>query len=326
MSEYFHRRRNINVLFLGGAKRVALAEQLIKAGKEYGIEVSIFSHELDDCEPIASVGKIIIGNKYSSPGIDAELDKIIEDNDINVVLPFIDPAIEVAARCKTRHADVFVPVSDAVVAHDMFDKVLAARLFESLGIPVPETYTPDNMKFPAILKPRCGSASQGIIIAENETDLRRAGWNTDDYLIQRYVADREEYTVDCYVGMQDGEVKCAVPRLRIATAGGEVTKTETRHLPLLEEMAWRVLKMVKLQGAVTLQFIRDLDTGHFLLMEVNPRLGGGVICSIYAGANIAKMILEECIGFNAIPAKIWHEGVLMTRYMKEVVFSNDKML
>ena len=59
----------------------------------------------------------------------AELDKIIEDNDINVVLPFIDPAIEVAARCKTRHADVFVPVSDAVVAHDMFDKVLAARLF-----------------------------------------------------------------------------------------------------------------------------------------------------------------------------------------------------
>lgn len=326
MSEYFHRRRNINVLFLGGAKRVALAEQLIKAGKEYGIEVSIFSHELDDCEPIALVGKIIIGNKYSSPGIDAELDKIIEDNDINVVLPFIDPAIEVAARCKTRHADVFVPVSDAVVAHDMFDKVLAARLFESLGIPVPETYTPDNMKFPAILKPRCGSASQGIIIAENETDLRRAGWNTDDYLIQRYVADREEYTVDCYVGMQDGEVKCAVPRLRIATAGGEVTKTETRHLPLLEEMAWRVLKMVKLQGAVTLQFIRDLDTGHFLLMEVNPRLGGGVICSIYAGANIAKMILEECIGFNAIPAKIWHEGVLMTRYMKEVVFSNGKML
>ena len=87
MSEYFHRRRNINVLFLGGAKRVALAEQLIKAGKEYGIEVSIFSHELDDCEPIASVGKIIIGNKYSSPGIDAELDKIIEPESMELAVP-----------------------------------------------------------------------------------------------------------------------------------------------------------------------------------------------------------------------------------------------
>ena len=326
MSEYFHRRRDINVLFLGGAKRVAFAEQLIKVGKEYGIKVSVFSHELDNCEPIASVGRIIVGSKYSSHGIDEELDKIIEDNGINVVLPFIDPAIEVAARCKVRHADVFVPVSDAVVAHDMFDKVLAARLFESHGIPVPETYTPDDIKFPAILKPRCGSASQGIIIADNEADLQRAGHNIDDYLIQRYVAEREEYTVDCYVGMQDGEVKCAVPRLRMATAGGEVTKTETRHLPLLEEMAWRVLKVLRLQGAVTLQFIRDLDSGHFLLMEINPRLGGGVICSIYAGANIAKMILEESIGFNAIPAKIWRESVLMTRYMKEVVFFNDRML
>ena len=326
MNEYFHRRRNINVLFLGGAKRVAFAEQLIKAGKEYGMEVSVFSHELDNCEPIASVGKIIVGSKYSSPEIDAELDGIIEDNDINVVLPFIDPAIEVAARCRQRRADVFVPVSDADVAHDMFDKVLAARLFDSHRIPVPETYTPGSIKYPAILKPRCGSASQGIIIATDEADLRLAKRSIDEYLIQRYVPEREEYTVDCYVGMQDGEVKCAVPRLRMATAGGEVTKTETRHLPLLEEMAWRTLKMLRLQGAVTLQFIRDLETGHFLLMEVNPRLGGGVICSIYAGANIAKMILEESIGFNAIPAKIWHEGVLMTRYMKEVVFFNDKIL
>ena len=117
-----------------------------------------------------------------------------------------------------------------------------------------------------------------------------------------------------------------MPRLRIATAGGEVTKTETRHIPQLEATARDTLKLLKLKGAVTLQFMRDLQNSRFLLMEVNPRLGGGVICSIYAGANIPRMILEESIGFNAVPAHDWNEGVLMTRYMKDVVFFNNNII
>ena len=111
MSEYFRSRRNINILFLGGAKRVSMAEQLIKAGAGFGIEVKIFSHELSPCEPIASIGTIITGSKYLSPEIDTELDEIIANHDIHILLPFIDPAIEVAARCKERHPEVFVPVS-----------------------------------------------------------------------------------------------------------------------------------------------------------------------------------------------------------------------
>ena len=46
-------KRNINILMLGGAKRVAMAEQLMRAGKQLGVNVSIFSHELDAQEPIA---------------------------------------------------------------------------------------------------------------------------------------------------------------------------------------------------------------------------------------------------------------------------------
>lgn len=327
MDKSFQRRRNVNILFLGGAKRVSMAEQIERAGKDLGMVVSIFSHELDECEPIASVGKVIVGSKYTSPDIDAELDEIIATHDIHIVLPFIDPAIEVAARCQERHPEVFVPVPSADVARNMFDKTLSARLFEQLEIAIPQTYTPDCIQYPAILKPRLGSASKGIIVAHSHDDLKTASGDiAENYLIQQYIAEREEYTVDCYVGTQDGEVKCAVPRLRIATAGGEVTKTETRHIPQLETAAHNILKLLNLRGAVTLQFLRDLDTGHFLLMEVNPRLGGGVICSIYAGADIPRMILEESIGFNAVPAKDWNEGALMTRYMKEVVFFNDSII
>lgn len=300
-----------------------MAEQLIRAGKRLGCNVKIFSHELSNQEPIASIGTIITGLRYSGPAVDAELDEIIARYNIHVVLPFVDPAIEVAARCKQRHSDVFVPVSSPEVSRAMFDKVLAAELYEQNGIAIPATYSPENIAFPAILKPRTGSASRGIIVARSIEEVQAAPMPLHQYLIQQYVARRDEYTIDCYVGMIDSEVKCAVPRRRIATAGGEVIRTVTCRNSQLESAARHVLASLHLRGAVTLQFIHDLDADRFLLMEINPRLGGGVICSICAGADIASMIIEEAEDINALPRNDWRDGTLMTRYFKEVIFYND---
>lgn len=317
-------KRRLNVLMLGGAKRVSLAEQLIRAGKELGVEVSILSHELGETEPIASVGQIIVGNKYNDKDIDKEIDHVIESHGIDIVLPFIDPGVEVASRCKVRNQDVFVPVSSEELAHAMFDKVIAAEWFERAEIPIPTTYTAETIQYPAILKPRTGSASKGIVVVNNEDELKRAPLPIEEYLVQEYIANRDEYTIDCYVGVEDGEVKCAVPRLRIATAGGEVIRTETCRIPALISGAENVLKKLGFRGAVTLQYIYDKDKKRFLLMEVNPRLGGGVICSILAGADIAKMIIVESEGINAMPCRVWRDGALMTRYFKEVMFFKDK--
>ena len=315
--------RNLNILMLGGAKRVAMAEQLIRAGKRLGCNVKIFSHELSNQEPIASIGTIITGLRYSDPAVDAELDEIIARHNIHVVLPFVDPAIEVAARCKQRHSDVFVPVSSPEVSRAMFDKVLAADLYEQNGIAIPATYSPENIAFPAILKPRTGSASRGIIVARSIEEVQAAPMPLDQYLIQQYIEHREELTVDCYVGTFDHEAKCTVPRIRLATAGGEAIRTITQRNPELEKTAKSVLSALHLEGAVTLQFIHDIDADRYLLMEINPRLGGGVICSICAGADIASMIIEEAQDLNAMPRHDWRDKTLMTRYFKEVIFFND---
>lgn len=302
---------------------MAMAEQLIRAGKRLGCNVKIFSHELSEQEPIASVGTIITGKRYSDPTVDAELDEIIARHKIHVVLPFVDPAIEVAARCKQRHAEVFVPVSSPEVSRAMFDKVLAAQLFEQNGIAIPITYTAESIKYPAILKPRTGSASRGIIVARSIEEVQAAPMPLHQYLIQQYIEHREEITVDCYVGTFDHEAKCTVPRIRLATAGGEAIRTITQRNSQLEATAKQVLKSLHLEGAVTLQFIHDLDTDRYLLMEINPRLGGGVICSICAGADIASMIIEEAQDINAMPRHEWRDKTLMTRYFKEVIFFND---
>ena len=130
----------------------------------------------------------------------------------------------------------------------------------------------------------------------------------------------DEYTVDCYVSTVSGRVACAVPRLRISTSGGEVDRTETRRIPTLMQQSEHILTELKFRGPVTLQFLHDKATDRYLLMEINPRLGGGVVCSIHAGADIAEMILRESRGEEARRIDDWRDRALMTRYFAEVMF------
>lgn len=62
-----------------------------------------------------------------------------------------------------------------------------------------------------------------------------------------------------------------------------------------------------------------------MLMEINPRLGGGVICSIFAGAPITDYILREALGLDVNPSTDWIPGTLMARYQKEAIFFTKEL-
>ena len=81
-----------------------------------------------------------------------------------------------------------------------------------------------------------------------------------------------------------------------------------------------VIETFSLRGPVTLQFLHDLDRNRYLLMEVNPRLGGGVVCSIYAGAPITDYIIDESRGITLKACDDWAYNTLMARYQKEAIF------
>lgn len=308
-------------MMLGGARRVSMAELLVKSGARLGRNIEILSYELTTQVPIAAAAEVIVGLKWTDPGVVDDIVRICKEKEVDIILPFVDGAIEIASRCSAMLPDVFVPVSDADVAAMMFDKVEAAKAFKDADIPIPTTYSALTASIPAIAKPRHGSASRGIKVFHNIEDLMHLH-NIGDYLVQEYIAHREEYTVDCYVDMQ-GEVLCTVPRIRLEVMGGEVTRTRTCRIPVLEEMSRRVIDAFRLRGPVTLQFLRDLERDRFLLMEVNPRLGGGVICSIYAGAPFTDYILQEASGARPAPCNDWTDGTLMARYWKEVIFFNN---
>ncbi len=314
--------KNVNVLFLGGAKRVSLAEHLINAGRKLDLNISIFSYELDTHVPLASVGTILKGKKWSDVDLFSDLHEQITKNNISIVLPFVDPAIEVAEKLRTGDKGLFIPTCGSDICHIMFDKMLSERWFVEKDLPIPPSYTKDDMiKFPVIVKPRRGSASKGILVIDDADQWNKLK-NKDDYVVQQYIKNREEYTVDCYVSTK-GDIISIVPRLRIQTAGGEVMNSETRRDDDLIDISEKVLKSGDFKGPVTIQYLRDQNTGATYLMEINPRLGGGVITSIAAGADTTEYILRDFLGQELLPCDNWKDRTLMTRYFKEVIFYAD---
>lgn len=315
----------INILFLGGAKRVGMARLIKKAGINLGLEVRIFSYELDRCVPIACEATVVEGRKWNNPNIINHIDEIVDRYNISIIIPFVDGAVSVAADYANSHkGKVFVPTGDSRTAELMFDKIRAAEAFEKAGLPIPATYQGEEYKEELIAKPRHGSASKGIVIIDSADKLNAIHSIADQYIIQKYIAEREELTVDCYVSVADGKPLIISPRLRRQTSGGEVTDTETVDAPDAVDLSKRVIDACNLRGAVTIQLIRDLsDDGRLMVMEVNPRLGGGAVCTVNAGGDIPRLIICEATGSKAESLPV-RPRVRICRYPGDVIFIDNK--
>jgi Carbamoylphosphate synthase large subunit (split gene in MJ) len=313
------KNQSINILFLGGAKRVSLAERFILSAYKCRLKINIFSYELTDLVPIASIAKVIVGLKWSDRSLQKHLSAVIEKFDINIVLPFVDKACAVAAVLKEKNKTIFVPVSPKDVCELFFDKYRANKWFIENRIPVPcNVSTP-----PLIAKPRNGSASKDIMIIKDkkELGLLKNRLRKGDYLVQRYI-DGSEYSIDCYVSMS-GEIISIVPRKRLEVNGGEVVKSITVNDRDILQITRKILSIANFRGPITIQFIRERTSGRIYVMEVNPRFAGGVILSIAAGADIPMMIFNDYFEVHNKPLLKWKKGLLMFRAYREYFYETN---
>lgn len=315
----------VSILFLGGAKRVAMARLFRRACEARGLACRITGYELDSHSALALEGEIVEGLRWSSPDIYADLDDVVAQRGIDLMLPFVDSAVGIVAEYCRRPdcTPVFAPVSERDVAEAMFDKVTAAERFERAGLAIPRTYRSGDAPCRLIAKPRFGSASKGIEAIDTASKLYEILSQADRYLIQERIDHREELTVDCYVGMRSGQIAAVSPRLRCEVSGGEVVRTETVADADADALTRRALVALRLRGAVTVQLIRDLDSGRLMIMEINPRLGGGAVASVYAGADIPALIIDDLLG-EKLPTMTATPGVETVRYLADHVFYPDK--
>ncbi len=156
-----------------------------------------------------------------------------------------------------------------------------------------------------------GSSSIGAVQVDSPEALEHAA-RTHDGVVEELVVG-PEYTVDVYVDA-GGTVRCAVPRLRIATRAGEVAKGMTVRHQGIETLSRDVAAALPdAYGAITLQVIDGADGPR--VIEINPRLGGGYPLSWHAGARYLEAAILESLG-RTIPDHLfdWVDGLVMLRY------------
>lgn len=95
MSGYGNSRRaytllsmtDFTILFLGGAKRVSLAERFIAEGSRRGQNVRIVSYELTGDVPIAGCAEIVVGKRWKDPALYEHLAETVRKHKVNACFP-----------------------------------------------------------------------------------------------------------------------------------------------------------------------------------------------------------------------------------------------
>jgi carbamoyl-phosphate synthase large subunit len=305
-----------NVLFLGGGKRVSLAEKFIAAGESLNLDVHVMSYDLEAEQPIREVGKVLVGKKWDDPLVIEDIsDKILEER-IDLVLANVDPATLILTKLKEISTTKIIS-SDFSTTSTCLSKKEFSKFCNSESLPVIPEIVADS--FPFFVKPDKGSASIGAQKIQNRSDLQSLK-NPESLIFQEFIAGIE-YTVDAYV-LEDGTTWGISPRVRIATSGGESVNSIMVNDEEIRAVCLSLITKLSLRGPITIQFIRRLSDSKLFLMEVNPRFGGGVPLSIEAGYNFPKIMIEEILGKEvSLLGSI--RNLSMKRYYKEAYFEID---
>ena len=239
-------------------------------------------------------------------------------------MPTVDLDLKTLAKNKEKFsaAGCTILVSDYEVVDICQDKRKTFKFLVKNRFDTPQTCTPGQalskkIKYPCFLKPWDGYASRGTATAKNRSELLFYSKRVPNCIVQEFIKG-QEFTCDVFVGF-DGEVKCVVPRKRIETRAGEVSKSETsKNSMVMRRTAELIGKLGAGPGVITVQMILTKDK-QLKFIEINPRFGGGAPLSIRAGADFPKWILQQMAGKKLkIKFDGFEDKLRMLRYDAEV--------
>ena len=311
----------MRILFSCVGRRVELVQSFRDAAKHLGMELEIWGTDITSTAPaLYFCDHTCLVPRISEKSYVPTIVRICAENDINLLIPTIDTDLLLLAENKALFGKTKVLISDPRKIAICRDKRLTADYFHSVGLKSPAPT--DDVRnyhdgFPAFIKPKDGSSSIFAYKAEDRDALEEFTKQVPDYIIQPFI-EGTEYTVDVLCDLE-GNPLLITPRIRSAVRAGEVLKTEIRQDDTIIAEIKQLLLDYRPCGAITIQLIRDNQTGQDYYIEINPRFGGGAPLAMKAGANSAEMVLRMLNGETLTYAeKAAEDGAIFSRFDQSV--------
>jgi len=274
-------------------------KQALGAGDEvWGVDSSPYAPGFVYCD------RRYILPEVSNPAYCDKLLSLCKENHIDIVIPLIDPELNVLTRRQEDFAksNIMVVVSPPAAIEMTFNKYLTWQWAQKNNIAMPLTVLTveealddiraGRMKWPLVIKPRKGSASSNILYCYDEIQLRGAFDGCPEPMIQQFV-EGPEYGYDLFADNQFRPVSVFCKK-KLTMRAGETDKAISTNGPALIDFGKKLLDAMQLFGPADVDVILS-STGPQLL-EINPRFGGGYPCAHLAGADFCKKLVDIRLG------------------------------
>jgi carbamoyl-phosphate synthase large subunit len=246
---------------------------------------------------------------------DAALVGLCRDERIDGVLSINDLELPTLAALAPRLAQVGATavVSSPEVVEMCFDKYATARALAARGIAVPLSLSDeevltrgDELTLPVIAKPRRGSRSQGISIFTDRdaiaADARAScasGLPADRRRLYQEFIDSDQFSLHVF-NDADGRPLRVVGMVNLVPhMSGETFHLETVAEPALLDLGWRIGHAVGHVGPLCADIHHNGE--EFVVLELNPRFGGGYPVSHFAGADFTGLVASLVAGKRLTP-------------------------
>jgi len=293
---------------------------VIRSLAKYGIETIVLDHQ-----PNLSRFSKYIRNYYKSPDplnreqllaflIDLATKKSLKGW---VIYPTDDETVYFLSKEYKKLSKYFSLITPPWQSTKFaYNKKLSYQLAEKIGIPIPKTYYPSDLKdlkgmdimFPIVIKPAVmrtffKQTKKKVFRARNRAELENyyqiasSIIKPDEILIQEEIPEVAKNLYSFCPFFKNKRVIARIVAQRIRQHpmdfGQASTYAQTVDIPELEKIGTRFLSEIDFYGLCEVEFIQDPRDRIFKFLEVNPRIWGWHTLAQKAGVNLPYIAMQD---------------------------------
>jgi carbamoyl-phosphate synthase large subunit len=265
-----------NILILSAGRRVELVQSFQKAAKRLNIKSKVVAGDCSETAPaIYFADKKAILPRINEDNYIEEIINVCKREVIRLVIPTIDTDLLLLSEERKRiesESGAVVLISSTEVVSICRDKINTQKFLEENGFKIPKMYSEEelhseNLQFPLFIKPKSGSSSINTFKVNNLEELDTYKSLIKEPIVQDFM-EGKEFTVDVFLDF-GGNLISVVPRLRMATRSGEISKGKIiKDREIIEDIK-RLVEVLKPIGHITVQLMKTNKGIEYI--ETNPR-------------------------------------------------------